>query len=272
MRLWIISFCALGSSVLPASEIDAAQLVRRAFLNDADIFEAARNYTYERHRVVTEFDKKGEAKVTKDETDEVMILYGRPYEKRLKKDGQDLSASDAEREEKNLNKEAEKRRKNAGKHAEREEKEAADRRRALTELGTAFHFTIVGKESPGGRDTWVIEAIPNADFQPQSRTARIYPKLSGKLWIDVADERLVKLEAHVNDTIAFGWFLLVLKPGAIFEHERVRQSDGVWLAKRDLAKGKAKIAGLKTIDAEVATSYGNYRKFEAESKIAASVP
>ena len=267
MKIRLGTFFLITSVVSPADGPDPQDIVRRAFLKDADIINASRDYTYLRRRVVTEFGKNGVSKVAKDETDEILVLYGRPYERQMRRDGKDLSARDTAREEEKLSKELARRKKGADKTEARERKEMDDRRKAIIEVSNAFDFRLDGVTGPPGRLAWLIDATPKPGFKPESRAGKIYPKLSGRLWIDQADHRLVKVEANVNEKISFGWFILQLLPGAVFKHERIRLDDAVWLPKRDLAKGEAKIGGMKTIRAEVETTYSNYRRFQVESTI-----
>ena len=264
MRTYIFLFAAaLAAQTNPVE--DPQEIVRRAFFKDADLLNATRDYTYWQRRVVTELEKDGGKKVTKDETEEIMILYGRPYSRLIRKDGRELSTREAAREEQKLNKEAAQRKKDTGKAGSREDKEAAERRRAIEEVSDAYLFQLVGVEPIQNRESWIIDATPRPSFKPRSRQAAFYPKLSGRLWIDCAAGRLVKVKADVNEKISFGWILLQLLPGAIFEHERILVDDQVWLPKRDLAFGSAKIGGIKTIRAEVETTYSNYRRFKVES-------
>jgi hypothetical protein len=262
---WLLAVALNGQTAPPAA--DPQEIIRRAFLKDVDVFDASRDYTYWQHRVVTELGKDGDRKVTKDETDEIIILYGRPYSRLVRKDGHELSSRETAREEQKLNKESAQRKKGAGNAAARDQKEIEDRRRATRELSEAFHFELAGVEWLNGREAWMIDAVPNPGFQPKTRQAAIYPKVSGRIWIDCIENRLVKVRADVNEKISFGWIILQLFPGAVFEHERVRMDDEVWLPSRDWAKGEAKIGGIKTVRAEVETTYSNYHRFRADSTL-----
>ena len=262
-----ISFLLVLVAAKPAFSDDAVDIVRKAVTNDIGFFVAARDYTYLRHHVVTEFDKQGARNKKDDRTDEILVLYGKPYAKLVQKDGIALAEKEAAREEEKLNKEAARRKKDEDKIASAEAREREELKEAIEEITRAFDFRMTGTESLAGRESWKVEATPKEGYEPKSRRARIYPKISGHIWIDCKEHRLVKVVANVDEKISFGWFLLQLEPGAVFEHERIRMDDGAWLPRRDLAKGRAKVAGLKTIEAEVVTSYSGYRRFQTDSGI-----
>ena len=246
---------------------DPLAIVKRAVLKDENFFEAARDYTYTRHRVAKEFDKNDQPKVTQDITEEVLILYGRPYFKLIRQEGKELSPRDIKREEEKLNKELARRKKDQAKDAARERRRIENARLTAQEVAEAFDFRLAGVESIAGREAWAIDATPKPGYRAKTREARIYSKLSARMWIDRAESRWVKMDAQVNQTVSFGWFLLRLYPGAHFAHERIRIGDEIWLPKNDLARGEAKIGGIKTVRAEQETTYSDYRKFRADSTL-----
>src|SRR4029077_11095570 len=105
-------------------------------------------------------------------------------------------------------------------------------REAWHELPEAFEFRLVGEESLHGRRMFIIEATPRQGYQPRSRTAKLFPSLKGKFWVDQQDHHLVKVEAEVIDTISVGLFLVRVAKGSRATLELTRGSEGVWLPDR----------------------------------------
>jgi hypothetical protein len=138
-------------------------------------------------------------------------------------------------------------------------------------VADAFHFQIARVETTVAGDTWVIDATPRAEFQPKSRQARMFKSMKARMWIEQKGFWLVKAEAHVTDTVSFGWFLFRLQPGAIFEIDQT-MVDGVLLPRRIHVKGQARIAGLKVLRIEIETVYSEYKRFQVDSRVVSTSP
>jgi hypothetical protein len=249
---------------------DPREIVRRALGSNESVFDAVRDYTYIRHSVEKRLDKNGAVESTEAETEEVLVLYGRPYYRLVARNGANLSARDERKEQNQLDKELAKRKRDAERGSAEADKELEDRRRATREIFEAYHFDLVGVETLGGRSAWVIDASPRPGYKPTSREAKAFVKSSGRIWVDQEDTRLVKLDVRMNEPISFGWFIFRLRPGARLQLEQTRVEDRVWLPKRLWLRGEAKILGVKTIRVEAETSYRDYRKFQAESRVVAT--
>ncbi len=67
----------------------------------------------------------------------------------------------------------------------------------------------------------------------------------------------------------FGRFLLRLNEGAIIEFEQAHVNDEVWLLERFRVRFRARLGLIKGFHREIVATYGDYRKFTADSKITA---
>lgn len=246
---------------------DPKSLIQRAFSRQDDFFAEARNYTYLRHQHMKELDSKGNVTETETTDHEVTILYGEPYRKLIRKNGRDLSPDEARKEQRKMDDELAKRGREQEKRRREAEKEREETRKALTEVAEAFDWKLDCQESINGRPAWIIRANPRPGYKPRSREAKVFSKMSGRLWIDQADSRMLKVDARVDDTISFGWFLFRIKPGFRFTFELTRLDSNAWLPRHGWLKGEAKVGGLKTYRVEMDTSYSNYRRFQTESRI-----
>ncbi|HZO54006.1 MAG TPA: hypothetical protein VFB63_14935 [Bryobacteraceae bacterium] len=266
----LLALSGASQSVQPAP--DASAIIRKAFSRQEDFFEQARNYTYIRHEETRRLDRAG--KVTKAESNvhEVTILYGEPYRKLIKKDGRDLDAKEAAKEQRKMDDEIAKRGRDQEKRRRETEKELADQRKALAEIADAIDWRIEGQETLAGRPAWVISGTPKAGYKLKSQEAKVLTKMRGKVWIDREDSRMVKADAVVNDTISFGWFLFRIQPGFHFTFEMTRVNDQVWLPRHGWLKGTAKVAGLKTYRMEMDMRYSDYRRFQSDSRVVQSGP
>jgi len=261
----LLAIPLLGQVTEPTT--DAGAIVRRAFSRQEDFFDQARNYTYLRHEEEKKLNSKGKVTATETADHEITILYGEPYRKLVRKNGRDLDAKQARKEQEKMDSEIAKRSKDPEKRRRQAEKERAERRKTLSEVAEAFDWSLAGEESIAGRPALVLRASPKPGYKPKSAEAKVFTKMSGRIWIDKAETRMVRADAVVNDTISFGWFLVRIKPGFHFTFELTRMDDQVWLPREGRLKGEAKVGGLRTYRMEIATSYSGYRRFQSDSRI-----
>jgi hypothetical protein len=102
----------------------------------------------------------------------------------------------------------------------------------LLEFPNAFQFEQMGEETVGGRDCYVLEAVPKTDYQPPNRTARVLTGMEGRLWIEKEGFHWTKAEANVVHAVSiFGFFARVL-PETRMKLEMRPVSDSVWQMSR----------------------------------------
>jgi hypothetical protein len=170
-----------------------------------------RDYTYIERDEEHKLDGKGQLKSTEVRTYEVMELYGEQVQRLIEKDDKTLDAMDAAKEEEKIHNVIDKR-KNESEDARKKREQKAEREREedrqfVREVADAYNFRLVGTESLGGRDAWVIDAEPRPGYEPHTKDAKFLPKLHGRVWIDRNDLQWAKLDIECIDTVSLGWVL-----------------------------------------------------------------
>lgn len=94
--------------------------------------------------------------------------------------------------------------------------------------------------------------------------------MAGDIWIDQQQFRMVKIDAHIEDTFSFAWFLLRIQPGFTFRFEQSLWEGLEWLPSRATIQGAARIAAIKTVRLEIDTQYSGYRRHQSASPVVAS--
>jgi hypothetical protein len=265
--------CAAGPGLgKPQTETDnPAEIIRRAAANDEENDKRSRDYTYVEHQVSTELDKHGKAKSTRAKTQEVFTLDGDEMDRLIAKDDKPLSEKDAKKEEERISKWMARRQGESAdekrKRLERAEKDREEGRAFVKEVAAAFNFTMLPRESISGREAFVIDAAPKADYQPKDRNSKILPKVKFRVWIDTQEYQAIKLQVTVIDTFSFGAFIFRLHPGSQFLLEQTRVNDEVWLPQHVSVKIDVRFALLKNYDGDEDITYSDYKKFRSEVKI-----
>jgi len=259
-----------------AAAQDAREIVLRSIGLDRRYSEIARNYTFIQHTEQRDLDSQGAVKRVTTRDYDVTLLEGSPYMRLIRRNGRPLPPDEERKEREKLERSIAGRMKETP--AERAARLAEWKRRQekqrgpLREIPDAFDLRLAGEERLDGRDIYVIDATPRPGYRGKDRIGKNFPKLKGRLWIDKQTYEWVKAEAEVLDTISYGFILVRVQPGTKLVLEQARVNDEVWLPKRFHADGTARVGLLKKIRLEYEMSFGNYRKFQAESRVTGAEP
>jgi hypothetical protein len=89
----------------------------------------------------------------------------------------------------------------------RQKREREDENRAhimVRALPNAFFYQEIGREG----DTLKLRFRPDPSYQPQSHEESVYTGMAGELWLNTAQQRLQKIDAHLFHDVDFGWGIL----------------------------------------------------------------
>lgn len=254
---------------------DAREIVKRSLEREERNFALLNTYLFEERTIAKTLDKNGQVKNTTDTTNEVFYVDGSRLERKVAKDGQPLSASEAEKEKKRIDKEIEKigkespsaRAKRRG-ETDKDKKEEVEFRRQVLD---AFDFRLHGEEIRNGRTCWKIEGTPRPGYKPRGKRADWLTKLRGMLWIDKASSEWSGMELDSTDTIAFGWFLVRLQGGAKVKVSQALVNGEIWLPQTVEVRADARLLG-KMLRVQVESRYDKFRKFSSDSQLIVGPP
>src|ERR1700760_268740 len=185
---------------------DPAKIVRDASWNELHAPKAGRSFSYRQHKV----DPKGST------LKEIVETKDGDVARLIEKDGKPLPQEEEQAEIDRLN--------NLLAHPEvqehRHKKEQEDSARGdemVRMLPDAFLYTFDGMvEGPNG-PCYRLKFKPNPAFTPPDREGEVYHGMEGELWVDQAQLRLAKIDAHLISDVNFGWGVLgkLYKGGSI---------------------------------------------------------
>lgn len=241
-------------------------LVAQSIANYEKDWRAALDFTYMERDVSG--DSAGRPKTA--ELSQVTVVDGTPWSRLIAKDGHPLDPEEARKEEEKYRKTIEERDHETPAQRERRIRKYQEERQFLIEIPDAFNMKLLGQETLDGRTNWVIALTPKEGYVPQSRNARIFPNIEGKLWIDEQDLRWTKAVATVTGAISFGWILARISPGASITMKQVRVDAGHWMPKEIDVKGTARILLVKNRTVNQTISYEDYRRLRPEPAPAAA--
>jgi hypothetical protein len=203
-------------------------------------------------------------------TYDITLQDGTPYSQLVQRDDRPLAATEERREQESFDKSiAERRQETTAERARRlsaYEGHPDWQREAWHELPDAFNFRLAGEGFWDGHSIFVIEAMPRQEYQPRSRTAKVFHSLKGRFWVDQQDHQIVKVEAEVIDTISVGLFLVRVAKGSRAILELTRGSDGVWLPNHLQVFASVRLGLFKALRFEQRTQYSRYSCVPAETQ------
>jgi hypothetical protein len=249
---------------------DAGEIMRRALAEDAASTALARNYTYLEHQEFRTMDG-GKAKVRESNTYDVTLLEGSPYRRQVAHNEKPLSPKEQSKEEQRLRQSIEDRRHET---AEQKQQRLAEWRRRdekqhepLHEIPDAFNLRMAPSENVEGHDVYVIDGTPKPGYQPKSKNAFFLPKVKGRFWITKQGYQCVRVEFVTLDTISWGGIVARVAKGTRLRIDLTRVNDEVWMLKRILLTGSARVMLIKGYTGELDLTYSGFKKFSAESHV-----
>ena len=108
----------------------------------------------------------------------------------------------------------------------KDQKSETQRRiRIVKAFPKAFFFDYVGMEKGLLR----FNFRPDPDFSPKDRETQMYRGMEGSVWIEPAQERIVRIEGILVKDVNFGWGIVGhLNKGGIYEIAQTQLSPGKW--------------------------------------------
>jgi hypothetical protein len=101
--------------------------------------------------------------------------------------------------------------------------------RIVALLPDAFLYEYAGEENGCYR----LRFHPNLDYPTHSIEARIIHAMSGELWVNATNKRLVRLDGRLNQDVSFGFGILGrLYKGGWFSLQRTQVSSTDWKTER----------------------------------------
>jgi len=108
----------------------------------------------------------------------------------------------------------------------KKQKERAD---LIDQTRNAFIFTYLGEETRGSYTLQKYRMEPNPSYRPPTRSALLFSKVTGTVWLDEASGQMARIEGEVTDDISFGIFLGKVYKGSRFMQDRYEFAPGIWL-------------------------------------------
>ncbi len=260
----------LAATFAAAESPNVDEIVRNAISREVRNQRKLTDYTWEQVSVVKSLSNDAALKKTETKVTEHFNIDGSSYKKVIEKDGKPLSSSEARKEQEKMDKEIAKRKnESAAQRQKRMDDERKERDEAVKfreELMHAFTFHIEGEDKVNGFTAWRIGSEPRMDFKPKSRDGKMLSKVHGRIWVEKTTGEWLKFEVETLEKLTFGGFLATVAPGATIAAQQMRVNDELWHPEWFKVHLNAR-ALWKKFNADAESTFRNFRKFQAESRI-----
>jgi hypothetical protein len=243
---------ALSQAEKPA--LDPQKIVRDASWNELHAKSPGRSFSYRQHKV----DPKGSM------VKEIFETKDGDVARLIEKDGKPLPPEEEQAEIDRLNHLLEHPEVQEHRH-KKEQEDSARGDEMVRMLPDAFLFTDKGMvEGPNG-PCYRLEFRPNPAFTPPDREGEVYHGMVGELWVDQAQLRLAKIDAHLISDVNFGWGVLgrLYKGGSIL----VENSDvGLhhWETTHMKLQLQGKLLMMKSVDYSTIEDFSDFKVQQQE--------
>lgn len=228
---------------------DGTQLMQRAIANEEKLAAEQERYECRVTQQTVETDSKGNPKRTDTEVDEQFFVNGIEVDRKVSKDGKDLSPEQTKKEDERVMKQTLKysNQTTAKKQTDKQNQQVLD-------VMAAMMLTNGRREQVDGRSVLNYDIVPNPKFPAKNMTQRFAQVMQGKVSIDEATGELIDLNIRsVRDLKIAGGVVASRHKGFWLHIHDHPQPDGVWLT--DLAEGSG--------DARAALFFHPYFRFKA---------
>ncbi len=245
-----------------SSAPDVHMIVESSLAATQRHWQARLHYTYIERDEDRRRDPDG--RVTSEHVDvsRTILVNGIPFEQFVERDGRRPPSAGEERKQKE---ELDKlKRETPAERAERLRKQEEETASIVREVPMAFDFQLVGEEAVNGRPAFVLQATPHPGYHAQGKYGSMFPKVTGKLWVDKQDLGWIKVEGQVIHPFSMGLFLVRLLRGSQINMQQTRVNGGIWMPERIEVQAVAKIFFVKSLSIDRVMAFSDYKLPQTE--------
>ncbi|HTY85487.1 MAG TPA: hypothetical protein VMB19_14790 [Silvibacterium sp.] len=239
---------------------DPATLMKQVEDHQRKLDQTRENYTYREITVIHELDKNGNVKKTQSEEDDVFFVNSHEIDRKVKKDGKDLSSDEQKKEQERVMKEVDKAQKTPpGQSTDKNDV-------SISKLLTIMKVSNPRREVLDGRSTFAFDFIGDPHAQTHGMAENASKKLAGTIWIDEQDREVRRLIARFDDNFHLGFGLFSVGKGSNFTFDQKLVNNQLWLPTSGQAHVVAHAIGIIGYRADISMTDDQYQVFHAEAQ------
>ncbi len=239
---------------------DVPALVHQVELHQQELEKTRENYTFLERTVVTELNKDGSPKKTETEDNEVFFVNTHQVERKVKKNGKDLSAPEQAKETERVKKEVEKAQRTPPGQSQNQDTISVGRMLQIMKYSSAH------REMVDGRSTIAFDYTGDPHAETHGRAEDASKKLAGTVWIDERDLQVRRLTASLYGDFHVGFGMFTLVKGSSFLFEQKLVNNELWLPVSAHVHILGRALGMFGYRGEVQVEDSNYQRFHVDAQ------
>jgi hypothetical protein len=238
---------------------DVATLMKQVEEHQHKLDQVRENYTYHEVVMTHELDKNGNIKKNESEENNVFFVNGHEIQRKIKKNGKELSADEQKKEQEHVEKDVEKATKTPpGQSLDKNEV-------SVTRLLQIMKVSNPRREQMDGRSVIAFDFVGDPHAKTHGMAEDASKKLSGTLWVDENDRQVRRMIARFDDNFHLGFGLFSVGKGSAFTFDQKLVNNELWLPTDAQAHIIAHAIGIIGWRGDVAVTDNDYQKFHADA-------
>jgi hypothetical protein len=131
----------------------------------------------------------------------------------------------------------------------------------MDDVVSTLSFTMVRRETAGGRDQIVVEFSPIRDAKPKTRQGKLAKVFAGTAWVDEATREVTRVEATATDGLSYGLGLIArLNKGSRVSLVREPVDGPIWMPTSIHLVGEGRAILIRKLDIDFTIEWFEYRR------------
>jgi hypothetical protein len=255
-----LACCAQNAPANEAAIPDVPTLIGQVKEHQRKLDQTRENYTYREVVVTHELDKNGNVKKAESEENDVFYVNSHELDRKVKKNGKDLSADEQKKEQDRVMKEIEKAQKTPP-------GTSTDKNTVtITQLLAIMKIYKPRREVIDGRSTIAFDFVGDPHAKTHGMAEDASKKLSGTLWIDEKDRQVRRMIARFDDNFHLGFGLFSVGKGSNFTFNQKLVNNELWLPTDAQGHLIAHAMGFIGYRADISVTDDQYQRFHTEAQ------
>lgn len=239
---------------------DVPTLMKQVEDHQHKLDKVRENYTYHETVITHELDKKGNIKKNESEENDVFFVNGHEIDRKVKKNGKELSADAQKKEQERVEKEVEKASKTPpGQSLDKDEV-------SVSRLLQIMKVSNPRREQMDNRSVIAFDFTGDPHAKTHGLAEDASKKLSGTMWIDENDRQVRRMIARFDDNFHLGFGLFSVGKGSTFTFDQKLVNNELWLPTDAQIHLIAHAIGVIGWRGDFAVTDNDYKKFHTDAE------
>jgi hypothetical protein len=255
--VFMAAICYTQATLQPLPDVPT--LMKQVEDHQRKLDQVRENYTYHEVIVTHELDKNGSIKKNESEENNVFFVNGHEINRKMKKNGKELTADEQKKEQERVEKEVEKASKTPpGQSLDKNEV-------SVSRLLQIMKVSNPRREQMDGRSVIAFDFTGDPHAKTHGIAENASKKLSGTIWIDESDRQVRRMIARFDDNFHLGFGLFSVGKGSTFTFDQKLVNNELWLPTGAQAHVVAHAIGIIGWRGDIAVTDNDYQKFHADA-------